>query len=45
VPVLLAPPPCANAGAENDSATNRAIRPVVKRLMLSSSENNINNNG
>src|SRR5688572_18435211 len=37
VPVLLAPPPWANADALKDSATNKARRPVVQRLMLSSS--------
>jgi hypothetical protein len=36
VPVLLAPPPWANAIEPNDSATNKARRPVVQRLMLSS---------
>src|SRR5688572_20999490 len=36
VPVLLAPPPWANAVEPNDSATNKARRPVVQRLMLSS---------
>src|SRR5688500_18258448 len=36
VPVLLAPPPWANALEPNDSATNKARRPVVQRLMLSS---------
>jgi hypothetical protein len=37
VPVLLAPPPCANAGAANDNVTSKAITAFIKRLMLSSS--------
>jgi hypothetical protein len=36
VPVLLAPPPWANASPLNDNATNKASRPVVKRLMRTS---------
>src|SRR5262245_7409651 len=35
VPVLLAPPPCANAGTLNDNAISRANSPV-QRLMVSS---------
>src|SRR5688572_16761013 len=42
VPVLLAPPPWANAVEPNDSATNKARRPVVQRLMLSSSSGDKN---